>query len=68
VQLQAFAISAKRYCLYNLESDGSVTLRKHSEHGLGHLLNPDDPDEPTRAWIKQVWHDIVLFRRCRARS
>ncbi|MGI8558533.1 MAG: hypothetical protein ACR2ND_09525 [Solirubrobacteraceae bacterium] len=32
---------------------------KCSEHGLGHLLNPTDPDEESRDWIKQLWDYIV---------
>jgi hypothetical protein len=30
-----------------------------SEHGLGHLLNPTDPESEDRAWIAQVWQDII---------
>jgi hypothetical protein len=29
-----------------------------SEHGLGHLLNPTDPDADDREWIAQVWLNI----------
>jgi hypothetical protein len=38
-QLYAYAISAKRYALYNL-IDGGWLPRRCSEHGLGHLLDP----------------------------
>ena len=34
-------------------------LRKHSEHGLGHLLNPTDPESESRDWIPQLWQHIV---------
>ncbi len=28
---------------------------KASEHGLGHLLNPKDPDDPSDHWIVEAW-------------
>jgi hypothetical protein len=58
-QLYCYAISAKRYALYNLTADGRPILRKPSEHGLGHLLNPTDPDSPDRDWIRQAWQRIL---------
>jgi hypothetical protein len=30
-------------------------LLKPSEHGLGHLLNPTDPESEDRGWIQQAW-------------
>ena len=30
-----------------------------SEHGLGHLLNPTDPENEDREWIAQAWNNIV---------
>ena len=30
-----------------------------SEHGLGHLLNPTDPESDNRDWISQIWLNIV---------
>lgn len=30
-----------------------------SEHGLGHLLNPSDPEDEDREWIAQVWLNII---------
>jgi hypothetical protein len=36
--LFAFAISAKRYALFNLDASGGPVLRKASQHGLGHLM------------------------------
>ena len=29
------------------------------QHGLGHLLNPTDPNSEDRAWIGQIWQDII---------
>ena len=59
IELQAFAVSAKRYALFERTAD-SVVIRKPSEHGLGHLLNPDDPeDKGGRRWIRGLWAAIV---------
>lgn len=38
--LYCFAISAKRYALFNVDSRGKPILRKASAHGLGHLIDP----------------------------
>ena len=38
--LFAFAVSAKRYVLFNLDAKGRSILRKASAHGLGHLIAP----------------------------
>jgi hypothetical protein len=58
-QLYAYAISAKRYALFNRFPTGEVLIRKHSEHGLGHLLNPANPHDEDRDWIEHTWHQIV---------
>jgi hypothetical protein len=56
-QIYCCAISAKRYSLYLLDENGNpILLRKGvnnnedrwPEHGLGHLLNPTDPDSDDR--------------------
>ena len=45
--LYCFAISAKRYALFNFDAGGKPILRKASAHGLGHLIDPyDDADAP----------------------
>ena len=36
-----------------------IRIRKPSEHGLGHLLNPDDPNEHEHNWIEHQWEQIV---------
>jgi hypothetical protein len=57
-----FAISAKRYTLYDLDEAGEpVFLEDHppSEHGLGQLLNPLDPEDDDRRWIPQMWSVIL---------
>ena len=62
IQLHAFAVSAKRYALFERTTDG-VLIRKPSEHGLGHLLNPNDPeDKGGRQWIRTLWTAIVTGR------
>jgi hypothetical protein len=59
-QLFAFAISAKRYALFNLDEAGRPVIRKASEHGLGHLLDPRDADEADgRMWIESVWTKLI---------
>ena len=58
-QLFCYAISAKRYALYNLGPDGRPILRKWSEHGLGHLRNPIDPDADDRDLARHVWQEIL---------
>jgi hypothetical protein len=67
-QIYCLAISAKRYALFLLDKHGNpVLLRKAvnnnedrwSEHGLGHLLNPTDPESEDREWIAQAWVRII---------
>jgi hypothetical protein len=67
-QIYCYAISAKRYALFVRDGNGYPVLLergvnndddKWSEHGLGHLLNPTDPDSEDRKWIKQVWLYII---------
>jgi hypothetical protein len=67
-QLFCFAISAKRYALFLRDAKGNpVLLRKGvnnksdrwSQHGLGHLLNPTDPESEDRKWTATVWLDMM---------
>ena len=67
-QLYCLAISAKRYALFLRDKKGHPTLLREgvnngedrwSEHGLGHLLNPSDPEDEDREWIARVWLKIV---------
>ena len=72
--LYCWAISSKRYALFNLDSDGSPVMRKVSAHGLGHLLPPYRNDNvppgfPTphksvlgngiKRWHSDLWHRII---------
>lgn len=72
--LFAFAISAKRYALFNLDDAGRPIIRKASAHGLGHLMPPyeenDAPaDIPTPTvplseigvsrWQYDLWYKII---------
>jgi hypothetical protein len=68
-QIDCVAISAKRYALFVKDTNGRpVLLRagttnkedRWSEHGLGHLLNPTDPESDDREWIAQIWLNIVV--------
>jgi hypothetical protein len=67
-QIYCVAISAKRYALFLKDDPGNpVLLQKGinnkkdrwSEHGLGHLLNPIDPEKEDRKWIGQTWLNII---------
>ena len=71
--LYCFAISAKRYALFNL-AEGRISIRKASAHGLGHLLAPYEGAEAPASipapvvslsqigverWHYDLWHQIV---------
>jgi hypothetical protein len=67
-QIYCLAISAKRYVLFSRDEDGNpVLLQKGvnnhedrwSEHGLGHLRNPQNFEDEDRDWIRQAWLNIV---------
>src|SRR5262249_9041870 len=62
-QLWCYAISAKRYALFTPDERGRPQLVKYSEHGLGHLLNPTDPDSEDRDWIRQLSGTGSCMRR-----
>lgn len=72
--LYCWAVSSKRYALFNLTSDGKPILRKVSAHGLGHLLPPyssdnspgDIPSPPEKVlrsgverWHCDLWYEII---------
>jgi hypothetical protein len=68
-QLYCLAISAKRYALFLKDRHGKPELLRKSvnngadrwsEHGLGHLLNPTDPESEDRKWVGQAWLNMVL--------
>jgi hypothetical protein len=65
--LWCYAISAKRYALYRLGFDGQVEVVDWSEHGLGHYLDPTDPDterddQGRHLWIRQAWEWVLTGR------
>ncbi|MEQ9507036.1 MAG: hypothetical protein RLO80_12295 [Hyphomonas sp.] len=72
--LYCFAISAKRYALFNLDKDNSPVLRKASAHGIGAFMAPYS--EATRSelipnpryklaeigvslWQHDYWHQVI---------
>jgi hypothetical protein len=72
--LYCFAISAKRYALFNLDRNKRPVPRKASAHGLGHLLDPYPESEApaeipppvvtvqeigVRRWQYDFWYKIV---------
>jgi len=59
-----YAISAKRYVIYQRADDDTINILKRSEHGLGHYLNPLNPDEEEldgvpRDWVDEAWRWII---------
>jgi hypothetical protein len=64
--LFCFAISAKRYALFNLDGSKPI-IRKASAHGLGHFGAPygeeeearGDRDSGVRRWEEDVWKQII---------
>ncbi len=65
--LFCFAISAKRYALFNLDTHGKPIIRKASAHGLGHYAAPygdeeesrDERGSGVRPWEEDVWKQII---------
>jgi hypothetical protein len=66
--LYCFAISAKRYALFNLDAKGQPIIRKASAHGLGHYVAPYGSEDEDRAerktgvrlWEEDVWRTIIV--------
>ena len=58
-QLHVYAISAKRYAIFRRATDGTIAIVKKSDHGLGHLLNPTNPDSDNTDWIEETWHYLI---------
>jgi hypothetical protein len=52
--LFCWAVSAKRYALFNIDQKGRPVLRKASAHGLGHLRALYDENDPARDIPKPV--------------
>lgn len=72
--LFCWAISAKRYALFNLDAEGRPIIRKASAHGLGHLMEPYGEDDPAlgvptpsvslaeigvKRWQYDLWYYII---------
>jgi hypothetical protein len=62
-QLWCYAISAKRYALFFVDENGDPVIPDHEDmyrkHGLGHLLNPLDPEVEDLKWIRVVWQGFI---------
>lgn len=64
--LYCYAISAKRYALFNKADDGPI-IRKASAHGLGHLMAPYEGKLPNpelgnigvKLWQHDIWQRIL---------
>ena len=72
--LYCYAISSKRYVLFNLDANGERILRKASAHGLGDKRAPYDDDHAPPSipnpiiklsdigvdrWQHDLWHQIL---------
>ncbi len=72
--LYCFAVSAKRYALFNIGAKGRPIIRKATAHGLGHLRAPYDienvpPSIPSPSaslgeigverWQYDLWYQII---------
>jgi hypothetical protein len=68
-QIYCYAISAKRYALFELDASREPLLLldkergKWSDHGLGHLRNPTDPEGQSRGWIGEIWQSMIRQAR-----
>lgn len=67
LEANCFAVAAKRYALYRYDPVGQPRLVPAAEHqpcshGLGHLLNPTDPDSDDRDWIAGWWERYLADR------
>jgi hypothetical protein len=40
-----------------------LEIRKRSDHSLSGIINPDDPDNPSRDWIAPAWHSSICRER-----
>jgi hypothetical protein len=57
-----YAISAKRYVVYNYGAAGKIKILKRSEHGLGAYLDPGEECSDShgdRIWIDEAWNWIL---------
>ncbi|MHA6732301.1 hypothetical protein, partial [Devosia sp. A369] len=72
--LFCWAVSSKRYALFNLDRHSKPVLRKASAHGLGHLRAPYDANTPAMGipepeldllkigvelWQHDLWYQII---------
>ena len=74
--LFCYAVSAKRYVLFNLDRHGAPVVRRASAHGLGHWMPPYDEKnapisfpkptvelEDLKRWQHDLWYRIILVAR-----
>ncbi|MEM8917935.1 MAG: hypothetical protein AAGE37_03665 [Pseudomonadota bacterium] len=56
--LFCFAVSAKRYVLFNMDENNKPMIRKASGHGLGHLIAPYGSNNPATG-IPQPFQSVA---------
>jgi hypothetical protein len=66
--LYCYAVSSKRYALFNIDAQGNIALRKVSAHGLGHLIAPYQRNdksalEDAQPWQQDLWLEIINAAR-----
>jgi hypothetical protein len=63
-QIECYAIASKRYCIFIGDPGdrpvivGTAAKRKRSEHGLGHLI---PPAQPNGDWIDTWWQHLLCI-------
>ena len=71
-QLHCLAISAKRYALFRWPKNRRPVLLPEGQNnkkdrwprqGLGHLLNPSDPEASDPNWTAAVW-EMIIWKGC----
>jgi hypothetical protein len=65
IEISCISLAAKRYALYTVEQNrmprlvGTQDKRHRSEHGLGHLLLPTDPEHGTGPALDAIWEHLI---------
>jgi hypothetical protein len=58
-QLFGCFLASKRYAFFNYSDEDEIIIRKISEHGLGHILNPLNPEDSSKQWMEMFWMNII---------
>jgi hypothetical protein len=58
-QLFGCFLASKRYAFFNYTDEDEIIIRKISEHGLGHILNPLNHEVSSKKWMEKFWMNII---------